>query len=416
MRHIAFLLPTLDRIGGAERQVVLIAKWLAARGWRVTITALSGTCGDFCGELHNAGVEFFSLHMKRGLADPRGWMRFNAWLRQHRPDILHAHLPHAAWLARWSRLAAPVRVLVDTIHTAGTGTGGRQLGYRVSNWLTNQITIVSEGAAQAWTSTQIVSSKQLKIVPNGIDADAWRPDPAARAALRAQLGLRDEFLWIAAGRLEPVKNFPALLQAMAAIPQQARLVIAGSGSQAEALWSQARSLGIESSVRFPGHQSDLRRWMQAGDGFALSSHWEGLPMSLLEAGACGLPCVSTAVAGATEIVLDGQTGFLVPAGEQDALQHAMRRMMEMHPEERESMGASARQSVISRYSVRSVLDRWEDLYNGLLVKHPEATRWSRHAKSDHAKPDYVLHSGSPIFPAAIAEPASSPNGVGADGS
>jgi glycosyltransferase involved in cell wall biosynthesis len=410
MKHIAFLLPTLNRIGGAERQVVLLATGFAARGWRVTVIALSGTCGDFCGELHSAGIEFLSLHMRRGLADPQGWLRMNAWLRQQQPDILHAHLPHAAWFARWSRLAAPVRVLVDTIHTAGTGTRGRKLGYRFSNWLTNQVTAVSEGVTQAWTSARMVSSKRLKIVPNGIDTNAWKPDSAARAKLRAELGMRDEFLWLAAGRLEPVKNFPALLQAIAAMPQQARLVIAGSGSEAEALWSQARSLGIESSVRFPGHQSNLLRWMQAADGFALSSQWEGLPMSLLEAGACGLPCVATAVAGATEIVLEEQTGFLVSAGDQDKLQHAMRRLMEMLPEERTSMGISARQSILARYSVHTVLDRWEDLYSRQLAQHSMPTRWSYQAKPGHAQ-----RNGSPIFTAAIAEPASSPNGAGADG-
>ncbi|WP_058185676.1 glycosyltransferase [Terracidiphilus gabretensis] len=404
MKHIAFLLPTLNRNGGAERQVVLLATGLAARGWRVTIVALSGTCGEACGELHTAGVEFLSLHMRKGLADPQGWIRLNAWLKQARPEILHAHLPHAAWLARWSRLAAPVRVVVDTIHTAGTGTRGRKLGYRLSNWLTDQVTAVSEGAAQAWTSARMVSAKRLEIQPNGINSEMWKPDATVRAELRAELGLRDEFLWLAAGRLETVKNFPALLKAMAALPQHARLVIAGSGSQAESLWAQARSLGVESSVRFPGHQSNLLRWMQAADGFVLSSHWEGLPMSLLEAGACGLPCVSTAVAGATEIVLDGHTGLLVPAGDQNELNEAMRRLMAMGASERLAMGNAARQSILARYSIHSVLDHWEDLYARLLDEHPVATRWSRP----------TVRNGLAVFTPAIGEPASSPNGVAAD--
>lgn len=404
MKHIAFLLPTLNSIGGAERQVVLLATGLAARGWRVTLMALSGTCGEACGELHAAGVEFLSLHMRKGLADPHGWVRLNAWLKQARPEILHAHLPHAAWLARWSRLAAPVRVVVDTIHTAGTGTRGRKLGYRLSYLLTDQITAVSEGAADAWAAERMVNAKRLQVLPNGINTEMWTPDAAVRAEVRAELGLRDEFLWLAAGRLEEVKNFPALLEAMTALPQCARAVIAGSGSQAEALRTLARSMGIENSVRFLGHQSNLLRWMQAADGFALSSHWEGLPMTLLEAGACGLPCVSTAVAGATEIILEGQTGLLVPAGDQNALNEAMRRLMAMSASERLAMGNAARQSILARYSIHSVLDHWEDLYARLLTDHPVAARWSRHAMRD----------GFPVFTSAIGEPASSPNGVAAD--
>ena len=409
MRRIAFLLPTLNRIGGAERQVVLLAISLAARGWRVTLLALSGTCGEACGELHAAGVEFLSLHMQRGLADPQGWLRLNAWLRDTRPEILHAHLPHAAWLARWSRLTAPVRVVVDTVHTAGTGTRGRRLGYRLSNWLTDQTTVVSEGAAQAWKAASMISQKRLEIMPNGIDTNTWKPVTDARAELRAELGLRDEFVWLAVGRLEPVKNFSALLQAFVALPKHAGLVIAGSGSQAEALSAQAREFGIESSVRFPGHQSNLLRWMQAADAFALSSHWEGLPMSLLEAGACGLPCVSTAVAGATEIVLEGQTGFLAPAGNQMALNAAMHRLMTISASERQAMGEAARQRIRERYSIHSVLDQWENLYTGLLEAHPRATRWSR-----HTGPRHMRRSSPPIFTAAIGAPASSSNGAAAD--
>ena len=404
MKRIAFLLPTLNRIGGAERQVVLLATGLAARGWCVTLIALSGTAGESCGELRAAGVEFLSLLMRRGLADPSGWIRLNEWLRRERPEVLHAHLPHAVWLARWSRLAAPVRVLVDTIHSAGTGTRGRKFGYRFSNWLTDQTTAVSKGAAEAWLRGRLIGPDRLEILPNGIDTEAWKPNPAARAEVRAELGLRDEFLWIAAGRLEPVKNFPALLRAMAELPRPARLVIAGSGSQAEQLWSLARNLGIESFVRFPGYQPDLQRWMQAADGFALSSHWEGLPMSLLEAGACSLPCVSTAVAGATEIILDGQTGFLAPAGDQQALRGAMSRLMAKNAQERQAMGLAARQSVTARYGIPSVLNRWENLYTRLLSDRPDPVRLAHRPGSPER----------PVFTRAIGEAASSANGAHGD--
>jgi glycosyltransferase involved in cell wall biosynthesis len=406
MNHIALLLPTLNRIGGAERQVVTLAQELAARGWRVTLIALSGTAGEFGELLHSAGVTFLSLEMRKGLVDPRGWVRLNVWLRRKRPDLLHAHLPHAAWLARWSRLAAPVRVVMDTIHTAGTGTGGRKLGYLWSNWLTNKTTAVSHGAAHTWLDARMVTDEHLEVVPNGIDTETWKPDLAARMALRAELGLRDEFLWLAAGRLEPVKNFPLLLRVMASLPPHAHMVIAGSGSQAEVLWSQARALGIEGRIRFPGYQSNLLRWMQAADGFALSSLWEGLPMSLLEAGACGLPCVSTAVAGATEILLDQLTGFLVPAADEDTLRQAMLRLMEMSAESRQSMGLAARQSITERYSIGSVLNRWESLYANLLADHPIPSRVAAR----------ILRKARPAPMTAGSETAASPNGASLDAS
>ena len=132
MSHVALIIPGLDRIGGAERQVILLAKGLRRRGWKVSVVALSGSGGDAAAELTAAGVEFVGLRMRKGLADPRGWFRFHRWIRRYSPDVVHAHLPHAAWFARWSRLAAPVRVVVDTVHSYSTGGIGRKLGYRWS--------------------------------------------------------------------------------------------------------------------------------------------------------------------------------------------------------------------------------------------------------------------------------------------
>jgi glycosyltransferase involved in cell wall biosynthesis len=134
MSHVALIIPGLDRIGGAERQVILLAKGLRRRGWRVSVVALTGSGGSAAAELVATGAAFLSLEMRKGLADPRGWIRFNRWLKRENPDVVHAHLPHAAWLARWSRLAAPVRAVVDTLHSSSTGSLGRQCGYRLRTY------------------------------------------------------------------------------------------------------------------------------------------------------------------------------------------------------------------------------------------------------------------------------------------
>jgi len=134
MSHVALIVPGLDRIGGAERQVILLAKGLRRRGWRVSVVALTGSGGSAAAELVAAGAAFLSLEIRKGLADPSGWIRFNRWLKREKPDVVHAHLPHAAWLARWSRLAAPVRAVVDTLHSSSTGSLGRQCGYRLRTY------------------------------------------------------------------------------------------------------------------------------------------------------------------------------------------------------------------------------------------------------------------------------------------
>jgi glycosyltransferase involved in cell wall biosynthesis len=377
MKAIALLIPGLDRIAGAERQMLLLAHELHRRGWRVSVVALSGNGGSAAAELAAAGIPYVSFRMIKGLADPRGWIGFHRWLQRERPDVVHAHLPHAAWFARWSRLGAPVRVLVDTLHSSSTGTMGRRLGYRWSNWLPDKVTAVSQAVAAAHLEAGMVTAGKLAVVPNGVDTSAWKPDAAARAAFRSELGLADEFLWLAAGRLEPVKNYPTLLGAMAALPAPARLVIAGAGPLESELRSLAARLRVERRVRFLGFEPDVRRWMQAADGFVQSSRWEGLPMGLLEAAACALPAVATDVPGTREAIIDGQTGWLAAPNSAAALQDAMTRMMRLPAEGRRGLGERARQFILDRFSLDAVLDRWEGLYADLLARNPNPMRWPR---------------------------------------
>ncbi|MGD0859587.1 MAG: glycosyltransferase [Terracidiphilus sp.] len=375
MSHVALVIPGLDRIGGAERQVILLAKGLQRRGWRVSVVALSGAGGDAAAELTAVGAGFLTLQMRKGLADPRGWIRFHHWLRRESPDVVHAHLPHAAWLERWSRLAAPVRVVVDTLHSCSTGSLGRRLGYRWSGWLVDRVTAVSQAAAAAHLSARMVAESKLAVLPNGVDTEAWRPDTPVRIAMRRELGLDEEFLWLAAGRLDPVKDYPTLLAAMASVPEPARLLIAGAGPLQDELLLLSAQLGLEQRVRFLGFEPDLRRWVRAADGFVLSSRCEGLPMGLLEAAACALPAVATDVPGTPEVLVNGETGWLAPAGDCTALAESMTRMMRTTPEERHAMGERARQFVMERFSLDAILDRWEALYGDLLRRNPRSVRW-----------------------------------------
>jgi glycosyltransferase involved in cell wall biosynthesis len=374
VNHIALIIPGLDKIGGAERQTMLLAKGLRLRGWRVSVVALTGTGGDAAAELAAADVAFTSLEMRKGLADPGGWIRCNAWLRKERPDVVHAHLPHAVWLARWSRLAAPVRVVVDTLHSSSTGTLGRRIGYRLSNWLTDKVTAVSVAVAQAHLKAHMVTAAELAVLPNGVDLTDWKPDIEVRNGFRRVLDLKGKFLWLAAGRLDPVKGYRTLLQAMVDTPEAARLVIAGSGPMEDELKRLCDELGLADRVQFLGFEPNVRRWMLAANGFVLTSRWEGLPMVVLEAAACEVPTVATDVAGTREVVVEGETGLLAEEGNAKALAAAMTRMMELPGEERRAMGQRARQFVLERFSLDVALDRWEALYAELLERNLEPRR------------------------------------------
>jgi glycosyltransferase involved in cell wall biosynthesis len=374
LNHVALVIPGINRVGGAERQLIHLAQGLSRRGWRVSVVALADTGGDQATGLVKAGIAFLSLGMRKGLADPPGWIRFHSWLRKERPDVVHAHLPHAAWLARWSRLAAPVRVLVDTLHSSSTGTWGRKIGYRWSNWLPDTVTAVSTAVADAHLQARMVRASRLAVLPNGVDVERWRPDAKMRAAVRRELEIATGFLWLAAGRLDPVKDYPTLLQAMVDVPSSAQLAIAGTGTLEGQLREFANELGLEHRVRFLGFEPNVLRWMQAADAFVLSSRWEGLPVALLEAAACALPAVATDVPGTREVLVNGETGLHAAAGNPIDLAGAMTRMMETAPEQRRAMGEQARHLVVESFSLEAVLDRWEELYGKLLGQNPNPRR------------------------------------------
>jgi len=374
VRHVAFLIPTIDRLGGAEQQVISLAVGLAQRNWKATVIALSGTGGDAADKLRAADVNYFSLAMRKGLIDPRGWVRLYCWISKNQPEVIHAHLPHAALMGRWSRICSPVRALLDTVHSPATGGVIRQSGYRISNALPDVVTAVSRSTAEAWLATKAVDETNLVFIPNGVDLDRFKPDDGVRAAVRRELGFCDEFLWVAIGRLDAVKDHATILRAFSMLPSNARLILAGEGLLRDRLNSLAKELGLQGRVRFFGFEADVLRWLRAADGFVLCSRWEGMPVALLEACACELPSVVTAIAGVREVVSDSQSAFSVPVRNPYALAASMRHMMILTIPERRELGRCARSFVAKRFSLDAVLDRWEAVYAEVLDRNPQPRR------------------------------------------
>jgi glycosyltransferase involved in cell wall biosynthesis len=372
MRRIAYLIPTIDRIGGAERQVIQLAIGMTQRGWNATVIALSGNGGGALAGLREHGPVFLSLEMRKGLADPRGWMRLHGWLASQKPDVVHAHLAHATLLARWSRPGTPVRVLIDTIHSPATGGWGRRIAHRVTSWIPDAVTAVSEAAAEPWLKARMVHRSNLAIVPNGIDPDYWKPDYEFREQARRASGVAGEFVWLAVGRLDPVKDHATLLRAFARIPAHARLLIAGGGPLESKLRRLSSELGIEHRVDFLGFQEDIRKWMRQADAFVLSSRWEGMPLALLEACACELPAVITDTPGARQVLRDPGA---VPVGDPEALAEAMSACMSLAKDKRLEVAKAESRSIAERFSLESVLDRYERLYEDALAANARPIRW-----------------------------------------
>jgi glycosyltransferase involved in cell wall biosynthesis len=377
--HIAYLIPTIDRIGGAERQLLLQATGMANRGWRVSVVALYGKGGNAAETLSANNVSYLSLEMTNGLRDARGWNRLRRWITSAQPEILHAHLAQAALMGRGIRMVAPVRVLIDTIHSPATGSTARQAGYRVTSRIPDCVTAVSRSAASAWLNARIVDHLTAAIIPNGIDTELCRPrrDPQNH---RHQKSASSAFRWLAVGRLDPVKDYVTLLNAVAMLPKSARLTICGTGPLEDALHRQAAQLSIQDRVTFLGFQNDVARLMQTHAAFVLSSRWEGLPIALMEACACELPAVFTDTEGCREVLPDSSLP-IAPVGNPHALAAAMKAMMDMSDSARSALGQHTRQKIVGRFDSHSVLNQYEALYRHLLTANPQPTRFRRRAGS-----------------------------------
>ncbi len=364
-------LSTSMGMGGADKQLLSAALELVRRGHEVRIVSLT-SLGPMGVEAQSLGLPTESLEMRRGVPDPRGLWRLIRLVRTWRPDVLHSHMVHANLMARVVRLFARVPALVGTIHNIYEGGSLLMAGYRLTNGAVDQMTIVSQAAEDRFLAERIVPRRLLRFVPNGVDTEQFRSvSPATRQALRRSLGVENDFVWLAVGRFETAKDYPNMVAGFAKVRDRhsaAVLLLVGRGTLKEETEALARSLGLGDRVRFLGVRQDVPEIMSAADGYVLSSAWEGMPMVLLEAAAAGLPIVSTAVGGNHEVVCDGESGFLVPPRNAEALGQAMLRLMDLPETGRRSMGERGREHVEANYGLRPAVGRWEDLYREVLAR------------------------------------------------
>lgn len=380
-RHNIVLISTALAYGGAEAQLVRLATRLKAKGWGVRVVSLMPPRA-YVEELEAAGIPVFSLGIRRKLPDPRPISRLARFIREWRAHIVHSFMVHANLLARLVRLLAPVPVLICSARSIDEGGRLREILYRLTDPLCDLTTQVSRAGLERYVRVGAVPHHKIRYIPNGVDTERFKPNPEGRFKIRRELGV-DGFVWLAVGRLDSPKDYPNMFRAFAQVVQKDSntvLLIAGDGPLRKDMEVLAQKMGIEERVRFLGIRRDIPQLMNAADAYVMSSSWEGMPNVLLEASASGLPIVATDVGGNGEIVLDGETGFLVPLKDPDQLAQAMLRLMSLPQEERKHMGEKARRNVEDNFALEKIVDRWEKLYYELLSRKLSPNRESEDEK------------------------------------
>jgi glycosyltransferase involved in cell wall biosynthesis len=246
----------------------------------------------------------------------------------------------------------------------------REWLYRVTDFACTRTTTVSERIRERYVRDKIVPAHRIEVIGNGVNSNRFQPRPELRMRTRSELGWREDFVWLAIGRLELAKDYPNLIQAFKKVHEDspsARLAIAGEGRMRAQIEQIVYNAGLQNAVSFLGLRDDVPILLNACDALVVASAWEGGPLVLLEAGAAERPVVSTRVGAAPEIVVPGRTGLLVSPNDSASLAKAMSELMELGPETLNTMGTQARRHVIDRYSLASIHDQYRQLYEQVLT-------------------------------------------------
>ena len=327
-----------------------------------------GVCADgpLLAGVRAQGLRVVPVPMARSLSPLAQWRAFRALLalmRAEKPDLVHAHMPISGFLARLAARCAGVPRVAYTCHGFlfnQPGPWWRRTLALVMEWLGGRMTdvllTVSEDEA---ADARRLGIGRAVAVRNGRDGSRYRPNPAARAHVRAGLGVDNaRCVVVIVSRLVRHKGHPELVAAMAQLPD-AELWVVGErlpsdhGADIGPLLDQPR-------VRRLGYRTDVADVLAAADIFALPSHFEGLPMSVIEAMLTGLPVVATNIRGPREQVLDGETGLLVPPFQVQPLADALT-LLAGSAALRLQYGRAGRIRALALYNEPAVLARTLDL-------------------------------------------------------
>lgn len=353
------------RVGGAERQLQAVAPRLRAAGIDVQIVTRRHPGLSAFSEVDGVPVHRVGTSGPKALASAAFTVGAVDRLRRLRPDVIHAHellSPTTVAVIAGVVTGAPVVVKVlisgEVRYLRDERPLGRQrlavFRRRVDAFVTISRDIDDELAAVG------VPAERRHHIPNGVDVERYRPPTAwerEEHRWRHRLGPGPTIVFV--GRLEPQKNLRQLVEVFARVRDRhpgAELLLAGEGSEERPLRELAGP-----GVRLLGELRDVTGLFQAADVFVLPSWREGLSNALLEAMACGLPVVVTAVGGATEVVDQGRSGLLVDPGDATELQAALETLV-ADPGRRLAMGTAARQEIVDRYALTDRVEEFRRLY------------------------------------------------------
>ena len=355
------------RVGGAEMITANIIRRLDRARFAPELCCLKEL-----GELGQSLADEIPVHhhLLSCKFDLRVWPRLTGLLRRRKIDAVIT--VGAGDKMFWGRLAARragVPVILSALHSTGWPDGVGRLNQLLTP-ITDSFIAVAGSHGRFLAKNLGIPERRVAVVPNGVDTMRFAPHPDI-SGIRRELGIgpTDPVVGIVAA-LRPEKNHQLFLEMARRVVDQlpsARFLIIGNGPCREAICQQTHELGITDHVIMLGSRDDVPRLLAVMNVFALTSHIEANPVSILEAMSVGRPIVATNVGSIHEAVTEGQTGFLVPPG--DVNQFAERVLHLLHePLLCGSMGAAAREAVTDRWSIEAMIHGYEQLIESIYAR------------------------------------------------
>lgn len=351
---------------GAERLLVDLMRRRSGRYRYAIVCLVKG--GPLEAEFAALGVPVIVIGRRQKL-DVGMVLRLAAWLRRERVAVVHTHLFTADVFGRLAAWLAGVRGVFSTSHNVNGWKG------RAHRWLDRLLALVSdrvvgctEEVGRVLVSRDRIAPRKVAVVENGVDLRRF--ESVSAEGVRAEFDIaQDAVLMGVVGRLHPQKGHQDLLQSFvrlrALTQRRFQCLFIGDGDLRDALEQEVDRLGLRDVVRFTGLRSDVPRLLVALDLFVMPSRWEGLPMALLEAMACGKPVAATAVGGIPSVIDDGTNGLMLPPEQPEAMAQALARLMADDALCR-ALGKTARDCALQRYDVGRALQAYEAMYDEAL--------------------------------------------------
>lgn len=358
-------------VGGIER---LVSEWcLQLREepmWKPEVLCLIRKQGAFVSVLENAGVPVTECLLKNNGAAPFIF-RLARQIRKIRPHVVHSQV---AFSMLWQVIGLKISCvpkIIFTQHNEYQNWSGFVARFRIISYFIiarsfiHHYVCVSNRVRSSLSALTLVPQSYFKVIPNGVDTGRFRPRPELRSQIRNEFGVGEGvFLLGTVARFSAQKGHVYLIEACRDLRLKKlaiQLWLIGRGELQEELEKNVKEMGLSETVKFLGPSNSIEMMLPALDCFVLPSLWEGMPISLLEAMACGIPVVATQTSGVDELVTNLENGLMVRVKDSKALSEAVSLLM--HDKElQKKLSRQAVETVNRSYSLAMNLKSYLTLY------------------------------------------------------